>query len=137
MMAQPNIVITKRDFERLESLVDSLSAVDSLSGAGLIDELQRADLVASQDIPPSVVTMNSQVTFTVLASVKQLTYTLVYPKDMDTSGDKISILAPVGSALLGLSVGQEIEWFVAAGKTTRIRVDSIDYQPERSGDYHL
>lgn len=137
MMAQPNIVITQRDYERLEMLLDSLSAQNSLHGVGLIDELQRADLVPSQEIPATVITMNSRATFTVLSSGKQLTYTLVYPQDMDASGDKISILAPVGSALLGLSVGQEIEWSLGAGKTTRIRVDSIDYQPESSGDYHL
>jgi len=84
-----------------------------------------------------VVTMNSRVKFTVLSTKKSFTYTLVYPQDMDGSADKISVLAPVGSALLGLTVGQEIEWTLAENKTTRVRIDSVEYQPEDSGDYHL
>ena len=63
--------------------------------------------------------------------------TLVYPKDQAANENNVSILTPLGSALLGLSVGQEIEWQIDAQRTMRVRVDTIEYQPERAGDFHL
>ena len=137
MSTQPTITITTRDYERLEKLLDSLSAEQYEKVEALADELGRADVVSPQAVPAGVVTMNSRVKFTVLSTKKSFTYTLVYPQDMDGSADKISVLAPVGSALLGLTVGQEIEWTLAENKTTRVRIDSVEYQPEDSGDYHL
>lgn len=137
MSTQPTITITTRDYERLEKLLDSLSAEQYEKVEALADELGRADVVSPQTVPAGVVTMNSRVKFTVLSTKKSFTYTLVYPQDMDGSADKISVLAPVGSALLGLTVGQEIEWTLAENKTTRVRIDSVEYQPEDSGDYHL
>ena len=137
MSTQPTITITTRDYERLEKLLDSLSAEQYEKVEALAEELGRADVVSPQAVPAGVVTMNSRVKFTVLSTKKSFTYTLVYPQDMDGSADKISVLAPVGSALLGLTVGQEIEWTLAENKTTRVRIDSVEYQPEDSGDYHL
>lgn len=137
MSTQPTITITTRDYERLEKLLDSLSAEQYEKVEALAEELGRADVVSPQTVPAGVVTMNSRVKFTVLSTKKSFTYTLVYPQDMDGSADKISVLAPVGSALLGLTVGQEIEWTLAENKTTRVRIDSVEYQPEDSGDYHL
>ena len=101
----------------------------------LEEELERAAVVAPEDIPGDVVTMNSTVKFRVDASNEEFTLTLVYPKDMDTSNDKISILAPVGSALLGLSRGDEIDWPRPGGGVLHVRIDEITYQPERAGDY--
>lgn len=137
MSTQPTITITTRDYERLEKLLDSLSPEQYEKVEALADELGRADVVSPQAVPAGVVTMNSRVRFTVLSTQKSFTYTLVYPQDMDGSADKISVLAPVGSALLGLTVGQEIEWTLAENKTTRVRIDSVEYQPEDAGDYHL
>lgn len=133
---KPTITLSSRDFERIETLLDSLPGA-SVARDRLFEELERADIISPDDVPPTLVTMNSKVTFTVLPNGKTMTYTLVYPADMDGSPDKISILAPVGSALIGLSVGQEIEWFMEGGKTTRVRIDQVDYQPEESGDFHL
>ena len=137
MSTQPTITITTRDYERLEKLLDKLSPEQYEKVEALADELGRADVVSPQAVPAGVVTMNSRVRFTVLSTQKSFTYTLVYPQDMDGSADKISVLAPVGSALLGLTVGQEIEWTLAKNKTTRVRIDSVEYQPEDAGDYHL
>jgi len=137
MSNQPTITITTRDYERLEKLLDSLSPEQYEKVEALAEELGRADVVSPQAVPAGVVTMNSRVRFTVLSTQKSLTYTLVYPQDMDGAADKISVLAPVGSALLGLTVGQEIEWNLAENKTTRVRIDSVEYQPEDAGDYHL
>lgn len=137
MASQAQIVITERDFERLEALLDSLPKFNHSGACRLMGELQRADVVASDKIAPNVVTMNSRVTFTVMPTGETFTYTLVYPQDTDGCADKISVLAPVGSALLGLSVGEEIEWFISTTKTIRVRIDAVEYQPERSGAYHL
>jgi regulator of nucleoside diphosphate kinase len=80
--------------------------------------------------------MNSTVKFKVESSSEEFELTLVYPKDIDASGSKISILAPVGSALLGLSQGDEIEWPKPGGGVLRVRIVEVTYQPERSGEYH-
>jgi regulator of nucleoside diphosphate kinase len=85
--------------------------------AELEAELDRADVVEPQEIPPTVVTMNSTVKFRVHSSQEEFQLTLVYPKDVDQSGGTISVLAPVGSALLGLSQGDEIEWPMPGGGT--------------------
>lgn len=134
---KPAITLSSRDFERIEKLLDSLPASSSVTRDRLFEELDRADVVPPQEVPPTLVTMNSRVTFTVLPEGKTMTYTLVYPADMDGSADKISILAPVGSALIGLSVGQEIDWSVGGDKSTRVRIENVDYQPEEAGDFHL
>jgi len=136
MNSEPNITISSLDAERLEALLDSLPH-DAFPGkSDLMSELNRADIVAPAEVPPSVITMNSTVRFSVESSSEDFTLTLVYPKDMDGSSDKISILAPVGSALLGLSVGSTIEWPKPGGGVINVRVEEVVYQPERAGEYH-
>lgn len=136
MNSKPNITISSLDAERLETLLDSLPH-DAFPGkSDLMSELNRADIVAPAEVPPSVITMNSTVRFSVESSSEDFTLTLVYPKDMDGSSDKISILAPVGSALLGLSVGSTIEWPKPGGGVINVRVEEVVYQPERAGEYH-
>jgi len=78
---------------------------------------------------------NSRVRFRVEPSGKEYELTLVYPKDLDDSSGQISILAPVGSALLGLRIGQQIEWPALHVKRVRVRIVDILYQPEREEDY--
>ncbi len=136
MTTKPNIMISEQDAERLEQLLASL-ADDAFPGkADLEAELERAEVIDSRDMPPSVVTMNSRVKFKVSPSGKDFCLTLVYPKDIDQSGETISILAPVGSALLGLSQGDEIEWPKPGGGSLKVRIEDILYQPERSGEFH-
>ena len=133
----PSIKISSLDFERIESLLDSL-APNSFPEADLLAaELDRAQVIDPKEMPADVVTMNSRVRFAVEPSGKQYELTLVYPKGIDGTAGKISILAPVGSALLGLSVGQEIEWPAPGGGIVRVRIIDILYQPERSGDFRL
>jgi Transcription elongation factor len=98
-------------------------------------ELARAEIVDPKDMPPTVVTMNSIVRFKIESSSEEFNLTLVYPQDADASGGTISILAPVGSALLGLSKGDEIEWPKPGGGMFRVRIEDVIYQPERSGEY--
>jgi len=80
--------------------------------------------------------MNSSADCVDEASNKHYTLTLVYPKDADADAGRISVLAPVGSALLGLRVGQTIDWPGQGGRTLRLKVTAIHYQPESAGDLH-
>ena len=89
-----------------------------------------------KEIPATVVTMNSTVRFKVKSLADEFLLTLVYPKDSDAANGKISILTPVGSALLGLSQGDEIEWPKPDGGLLNVRIEEVTYQPERSGEYH-
>jgi len=133
---KPKVIISSTDAERLEALIASLPR-DSFPGKRDLEaELERAKIVDPEDVPATVVTMNSTVKFKVDSSQDEFCLTLVYPKDVDTSGEKISILAPVGSALLGLSQGDEIEWPRPGGGTLRVRIEEVSYQPERAGEYH-
>lgn len=133
-MKTPDIMLSATDFERLDKLLSSLSE-DTIGYDTLSQELERATLVAPEALPADVVSMNSTVRFR-LANGKQSTLTLVYPKDLDQSGDKISILAPVGSALLGLKCGDTINWPLPSGDMSSITVEEVLYQPERAGLYH-
>jgi regulator of nucleoside diphosphate kinase len=136
MEKKPRIVITSLDIKRLEDLLDSLPFGAFPGKEDLEDELARAEVVDSKSIPPTVVTMNSTVRFKVISTNNEYLLTLVYPKDIKPDGSTISILAPVGSALIGLSQGDEIEWPKPGGGVLRVRIEEVTYQPERSGDYN-
>jgi regulator of nucleoside diphosphate kinase len=136
MSKRPKIILSTLDAERLEQLLDSVTDVDFPGKSNLEAELARAIVVDAKDIPPKVVTMRSTVRFHILSSSEERCLTLVYPKDVDDSGQTISILAPVGSALLGLSEGDEIDWPKPGGGTLRVHIDEVTYQPERSGNYY-
>jgi len=136
MNKKPEIIISSLDSDRLYALIETLPA-NSLPGiSALEEELDRAKIVDSKDIPPTIVTMNSTVKFSVESSKEESVLTLVYPKDMDSNSNKISILAPVGSALLGLSQGDQIEWPKPGGGLIKVTIKEITYQPERAGEFH-
>ena len=126
--------MTSQDLNRLEALLDKLPAATFPGKSELRAELDRADVVEPQDVPHDVVTMNSKVRF-VLESGEEFCLTLVYPQDMDGSTERISILAPVGSALLGLSAGEQIEWPRPGGGMMKVRLVVVVYQPERAGEF--
>jgi len=131
---KPKIILSSQDLERLESLLYALGNNLSPDRAALLAELGRAEVVEPQEIAPTVVTMNSTVRFTV-ENREQFCLTLVYPKDVDGQDDRISVLAPVGSALLGLSVGDSISWPMPGGMV-QVKIEEIVYQPERAGEFH-
>jgi regulator of nucleoside diphosphate kinase len=120
----------------LERLLDAKSDVAVPGKAELTEELGRAELVAPQDLPPTVVTMNSTVRFRVESSPEEFGLMPVYPKDVDDSGSRLSIPATVGSALMGLSQGDGIAWPKPGGGELRVRIVEVVYQPERSGIFH-
>ncbi len=127
---KPKIIVSSQELEQLERLIDSLPSSEGAAKAVLLDELSRADIVAPHAVPASVVTMNSTVRFKLETSREGFCLTLVYPKDMGDGKDKISILTPVGSALLGLSVGSHVTWPRPDGKLMKIMVLDVR-QPDR------
>ena len=135
MNSKPKILMSSLDAERLARLLESLPYEAVPSREDLEAELARANVVDPKDVPPYVVTMNSTVRFRIQSSDKDFFLTLVYPKDVDPKGGTISILAPVGSALLGLAIGDEIEWPKPGGGVLKVRIEDVLYQPERAGDY--
>jgi regulator of nucleoside diphosphate kinase len=135
MANKPKIVLSSLDADRLANLLDSMPDRAFPGREDLEAELARAEVVPPNEVPPTVVTMNSTVKFSIQSSAKEFFLTLVYPKDVDPQGGTISILAPVGSALLGLAKGDEIEWPNPGGSVLRVRIEEIIYQPERAGDF--
>ena len=136
MNKKPELIISSLDADRLYDLMESLPAGSFAGEKELEAELGRATIVEPKDVPSTVVTMNSTVNFIVESTQEEFTKTLVYPKNADASADKISILAPVGSALLGLSQGDEIEWPKPGGGVITVKIKEVTYQPERVGELH-
>ena len=135
MTIRPKIIISSLDAIRLEKLLESLPDSVFPGKDDLEAELARAEVVDPKEIPSTVETMNSTVKFEIVSTSKDFYLTLVYPKDVDANGGTISVLAPVGSALLGLSQGDEIEWPKPGGGVLQVRIKEVTYQPERSGEY--
>ena len=134
MSTHPPLLLSRLDCERIESLLEHPGV--RTDHAALLAELARADLVEPAQMPDDVITMNSVARFRDETTGDERELALVYPKDADGSADKLSVLAPVGSALLGLRVGHRIEWPLPGGRTTALRVLSIRYQPEAAGELH-
>lgn len=136
-MSAKEIYITEIDRDRLENLLDRPSGphlepyLDALRS-----ELERAKVVPSREIPPDVVTMNSTVSLIDVDTGEEERFTLVFPKDADANTGKISVIAPLGTAMLGYRVGDIFEWEVPIGRK-RWRVEKVIYQPEAAGDFHL
>ena len=137
-MRGKSAVITEVDFDRLRGLVHSRvgRAAYGPLAAALDKELQRGEVVAPTRVPKGVVTMNSKVRIQDMRSDERETYTLVFPQDADIDQGRLSVLAPLGTALLGAKGGDVVEVNAPAG-LRRIKVVRILYQPEAAGDYHL
>jgi regulator of nucleoside diphosphate kinase len=138
MKGGPDIVLTATDERRLAQLLQAkASELDDDTLELLEDELQRATIVESWEIPADVVTMNSVVSFEDVETGQLSEVSLVYPSAASGKEGRVSILAPIGSALLGLSVGDAIEWPVPGGRSRRLRVTAVHYQPEAEGQFDL
>jgi len=138
-MKKRTIYINAFDRKRLMRLIEdsnNFNNPDKNYLKELEKELNRGKIVEPKDIPKDVITMNSMVRLKDLDSGEEMTYTLVFPGIADISKNKISILAPIGTALIGYKVGDIIEWKVPAG-LRKLKVEEILYQPEAAGDYHL
>ncbi len=134
---QRQIYITAHDKTRLERLLmegEASGGRDRQDIQSMAAELARAQVLAPRDIPANVVTMNSKVLLIDVDTHEDMEYVLTFPHDADVTEGRISVLAPIGTALLGYAEGDVIEWPVPAG-VRRIRIAKILYQPEAAGDY--
>ena len=121
--------------KRLRPLVETMkNSRDDLRM--LEQELERARVVSPEAVPPEVVTMNSKARVRDVATDEEMVYTLVFPEQSNIEQGRISVVAPIGTAMLGQRVGDEFEWQVPAGPV-RLRVEEVLYQPEAAGHFHL
>ena len=135
MANRRNIIISTDDHERLGNLLFSGFATafsDKPYIQSLRGELNIAKVVNPEEIPPDVVTMNSTVRLRQLRCKEIETYTLVYPEDANIAEGKLSVLAPIGTAILGYRVGDRVEWEVPSGQI-RFKIEGLVFQPERDG----
>lgn len=138
-MKNRRIFVTTNDLKRLDELLSVAGAFNYLDRndlKSLNSELGRAKIVDSRDVPPTVVTMNTRLRFLDLDDGSQTEVTLVFPAQANIDEGKISVLSPIGTALLGYAKGDKIEWMVPAG-ARRIQIEDILYQPESAGYIHL
>lgn len=133
------IYVTELDYNRLNGLIDRTrerNGIDREYLKKLEAELDRAEVVDTKDIPRDVITMRSKVRLKDLVSGESNTYSLVFPTEADFSEGKISVLAPIGTAILGYRQGDTIEWSVPSG-LRKLKVEEVLYQPEAAGDHNL
>jgi regulator of nucleoside diphosphate kinase len=123
------IMVTEKDFLRIKNILETQNS-EELENLEL--ELERAKVISEDEVPPDLITMNTRLTF--LLDQKEMTVTVVYPSEANSQEGKISVLASLGSALIGLRTGQEINWKFPDGKTTHIKILKILEQPEPAGD---
>lgn len=132
------IVITDSDQRRLGTLLDKSAERGIVERRYLDDlclELERAEVVLPTEVPADVITMNSTARVRDLDREETCEYTLVYPELANIEAGRISVLSPVGTALIGYRVGDTITWPVPAGNV-RLKVEAVVYQPEREGEFN-
>ena len=124
-------LLTQFDFARLSRL-DADNLPDEL-----LQCLDDAEIVAPQEIPPDVITMNSQFVMADDVSRERLQFTLCFPKDADASKGFISVLSPAGASFLGLRHGAKARWRGPHGREQSATVNRVVFQPEAAGDFTL
>ncbi|AKJ43278.1 nucleoside diphosphate kinase regulator [Pragia fontium] len=134
-MLKPAIIINELDAERIDMLLEHPEFASSPVAQALNSEIDRAEIVSPEEIPADVVTMNSRVRFLDLSNQEERTRTLVFPQSLNDSNEQLSVLAPIGAALLGLRVGMEISWHLPNGTVAQIKVLELIYQPEAAGEF--
>jgi regulator of nucleoside diphosphate kinase len=125
---QPSLIISHDDFNKITAL---LSIAKREIVVFLEEELSRATLIPGDQIPSNVVTMGSEILFLDLDTNKEQTVTLVYPHEANIEDQKISILAPVGVGLIGLKIGQTIDFPLAGNRVRRIKILSVSNQKNK------
>ena len=133
-----DLLISSYDKKRIMDLLRNRDASSEVREEldDLTWEIQRGAEVRPQEVPPDVVTMNSSVRVSDLGTSKSEVITIVFPSDANYEEGKVSILTPLGTALLGYRVGDVVYWHVPRG-IRQLRIDEILYQPEAAGHYHL
>jgi regulator of nucleoside diphosphate kinase len=129
---QRPIVVTRPDHERLRLLIGTARLRrrwEELHLIALSEELEEAEVVEPERVPPDVVTMRSRVRVLDMVSGEIATYTLSYPVEADLSAGRLSVLAPIGTALLGYREGDVVEWPVPGGVRV-LKIEKLLHQPE-------
>ena len=133
------IYVTTSDYHRLSGLIEISRERNGDADREYLDqleeELERAELVNPEEIPADVITMRSKVSLKDLKSGKTVMYSLVFPSEANSNEGHISVLAPIGTALLGNRSGDVVESKVPSG-LRRLKVKEILYQPEAAGNYN-
>jgi regulator of nucleoside diphosphate kinase len=125
-MNTPEIVISTHDFDIISDLIDAMKSSPEI--VKLSEELDRANVVERKDLPADVVSINSTVSFIIEATKKEFTYKLITPK-ASLEPTEISIMSPIGTAIIGLTVGQTIEWPMNGGKNVTVRITEVTPAP--------
>ena len=140
MLQRATIYVTNSDRDRLANMIELTRERDDRANfmyvGKLEGELESAEVVAPDDIPPDVVTMRSTVKLKDLDTDEERIYSIVFPSEADLDEGKISILAPLATALLGYKRGNVVE-VEAPSRLRRLLISEILYQPESMGDYDL
>ena len=132
----PTLQITDTDMRALRKVVDRFTDGRLGESAELLElELDRASVVPEASIPPDVVTMRSRAAFEDIETRKRRELVLVYPNESDPAEGKVSVLAPVGLALLGLRVGDTIRWPMPRKRAANLKLLEVCYQPEAEGAF--
>lgn len=137
-MNERHIFITRTDAARLSEMLEVAGVFNYRDRAdleSLAGELRRAKIVDSRVVPANVVTMNTRLVLEDLDGRREMEFALVFPADADADAGRVSVLSPVGTAVLGYAEGDTVEWTVPAGER-RFLIKKILYQPEASGDFH-
>ncbi len=141
-MSKRQIVVTQVDAGRLRSMLNNYAAAsrDVEHLEELACELDRAVIVAPEEVPPAVVTMRSRVSIVEESTGERRELTLVYPLEADIAANRVSVLAPLGTALLGYRAGDRVEWKMPGGlRCVRIEAvsqDSSRHAPQINGGHH-
>lgn len=122
----PPIAMIRGDVEKLTRLADAASGPFAQSGDFLAREIDRAEVIEDFQRRPGLVAMGSRVTFRDDVTGQERTVTLVFPEEADVAEGKISVLTPIGAALIGLSVSQSIEWQTPDGGWRSLTVLAVD-----------
>lgn len=131
------IFITESDKDKLLKIINKATCEDLNDNLNLKDleaEINRANITSIDELPNNVITMNT--TAVLLIEGDEEEYTLVYPSEADISKNRISVLSPIGTAILGYSEGDIVKWQVPNG-TVDIEIKKVLFQPEASGNYDL
>lgn len=125
---KPPITLTQSDYDKLIRLADTALQRNQPAAEDLMAELERAKIVSDGRLKEGVVRMGSTLRYTTDGG-EDRTVTLVYPGEADISSGRISILTPIGAALIGLSHGQSIDWEARDGRVRRLTVESVEPAP--------
>ena len=138
-MTRRKLHVTRQDHQRLTDMLEEALARNSRDSVFLKDlarELALAEAVEPRDVPPDLVTMNSRILLQDVETGETMEYTLVFPEEADIENGRLSVVSPIGTAILGYAKGDTLSWHTPGGPR-KLKILDIPYQPEAAGHHHL